>query len=80
MNKRVTAVLILVLSVMLVIAGCGNNNAGGSKNESQGAGSAATEPAATEPAATTAPKETAEAVSGASEASYTPYDLSLIHI
>ncbi|MBP2115348.1 flavocytochrome c [Paenibacillus silagei] len=69
MNKRLTAALILILSVMLVIAGCGNNNAGSNKNESKEAGSAATEPAAT-----TVPTEKAEAVSGASEASYTPYD------
>lgn len=69
MKKRFAATLILVLSVMLVIAGCGNNNANGSVNESKGKNSATTEPAAT-----TAPKETAEAVSGASEASYTPYD------
>ncbi|KAI7254636.1 hypothetical protein KC345_g11238, partial [Hortaea werneckii] len=69
MNKRLTAALILVLSVMLVIAGCGNNNANSSVNESKGKNNATTAPTET-----TAPKETAEAVSGASEASYTPYD------
>ena len=68
MNKRLAAALILVLSIMLVIAGCGNNNAN-SSNESAGKNNAET--TTTE---TAAPAETAEAVSGASEASYTPYD------
>ncbi|MEC0172509.1 flavocytochrome c [Paenibacillus graminis] len=60
MKKKAAAALILILSVMLVIAGCGNsgnsNNTGNKSKDNE------------------AKKETTEAVSGASEASYTPYD------
>ncbi|WP_054939664.1 flavocytochrome c [Paenibacillus ihuae] len=67
MKKKTAAALLLVLSVILIIAGCGNNssNTSNSAGESKSKNSAAT--------ATNAPKET-EAVSGASEASYTPLD------
>ncbi|WP_042202024.1 flavocytochrome c [Paenibacillus camerounensis] len=69
MKKKTAAALLLILSVILVIAGCGNannstnteNNAGGNKSTNSAA------------SATEAPKE-AEAVSGASVASYTPLD------
>jgi fumarate reductase flavoprotein subunit len=66
MKKTTSTALILILSVMLVIAGCGNsnsNNAGssdGNENKSQ--------------VNETAKNEKTEAVSGASEASYTPLD------
>lgn len=62
MKKKTGAALILILSVMLVIAGCGSN--GNSNSNSTGNKSKDNE----------AKKETTEAVSGASEASYTPYD------
>ncbi|MEK5235851.1 flavocytochrome c [Paenibacillus sp. FSL L8-0470] len=66
MKKKTAAALLLILSVMLVIAGCGNgnsnNNTSSKANENKSKNSA-----------TNAPKET-EAVSGASEASYTPFD------
>ncbi|MEK4294498.1 flavocytochrome c [Paenibacillus sp. FSL R5-0914] len=64
MNKKVTTALILVLSVMLVITGCGNSNSSngnGNKNTSKNTSKI------------NETKET-EAVSGASKASYTPYD------
>ncbi|ASA21215.1 flavocytochrome c [Paenibacillus donghaensis] len=69
MNKKLATALILVLSVMLVIAGCGNNNSNGnvSSNESKSKNKETT-------AATTSEAKETEAVSGASEASYTPYD------
>ncbi|MHA6531493.1 flavocytochrome c [Paenibacillus sp. BAC0078] len=60
MKKKAAAALILILSVMLVIAGCGNNNSNSASSENKGK--------------TSETKEKAEAVSGASEASYTPYD------
>lgn len=60
MKKKAAAALILILSVMLVIAGCGNNNGNSASSENKGK--------------TSETKEKAEAVSGASEASYTPYD------
>ncbi|WP_019912335.1 flavocytochrome c [Paenibacillus sp. HW567] len=60
MKKKSAAALILILSVMLVIAGCGNNNSNSASSENKGK--------------TNETKEKAEAVSGASEASYTPYD------
>jgi fumarate reductase flavoprotein subunit len=60
MNKKVTTALILVLSVLLVITGCGNSNS------SNGNGNKNT-------SKNNETKET-EAVSGASKASYTPYD------
>ncbi|MGG6311831.1 flavocytochrome c [Paenibacillus macerans] len=62
MQRKATAALILVLSLMLVIAGCGSGN-GSNGNQSQGQDNAKKEEA---------PKT--EAVSGASEQSYTPYD------
>ncbi|OKP72703.1 flavocytochrome c [Paenibacillus helianthi] len=59
MKKKAAAALILILSVMLVIAGCGNNgNSNNAESKSKN----------------TETKKETEAVSGASEASYTPYD------
>ncbi|KJB88204.1 hypothetical protein AZ66_08880, partial [Paenibacillus sp. E194] len=58
MRKKATATMILLLSIMLIIAGCGSN---GNKTQGQ------------ENAAKTEKPET-EAVSGASKASYTPID------
>ncbi|WP_379160426.1 flavocytochrome c [Paenibacillus sp. sgz5001063] len=58
MKKKAAAALILILSVLLVIAGCGNN---GNSNSAESKSK------------NTETKKT-EAVSGASEASYTPYD------
>ncbi|MGN7761073.1 flavocytochrome c [Paenibacillus sp. 22594] len=59
MKKKSAAALILILSVMLVIAGCGNNgNSNNAESKSKN----------------TETKKETEAVSGASEASYTPYD------
>ncbi|AIQ21750.1 MULTISPECIES: flavocytochrome c [unclassified Paenibacillus] len=66
MKKTSSAALILILSVMLVIAGCGNSNSNttassnGNENKSK--------------VNETANNDKAEAVSGASEASYTPMD------
>ncbi|MBY3623285.1 flavocytochrome c [Acinetobacter sp. CUI P1] len=66
MKKTSSAALILILSVMLVIAGCGNSNSNttassnGNENKSK--------------VNETASNDKAEAVSGASEASYTPMD------
>lgn len=68
MHKKVTAALILVLSLMLVITGCGNNgneplNQAQDQNQTQAGGQ------------TDKAKESeAEAVAGASEKSYTPHD------
>lgn len=66
MKKTATTALILILSVMIVIAGCGNGNGNSTgnsnSNESQSKDNETTK------------VETVEAVSGASEASYTPYD------
>lgn len=62
MKKQPAAILGLLLSVMLVGAGCGNTDSGNSANANKGTA-----------AATEAPKAT-EAVSGASAASYTPLD------
>ncbi|MCJ8010322.1 flavocytochrome c [Paenibacillus sp. KQZ6P-2] len=59
MKKKVAATLTLVLSFMLVIAGCGSGN----QNQDQSQGNTKKE----------ATKEV-EAVSGASQTSYTPYD------
>lgn len=66
MKKTSSAALILILSVMLVIAGCGNSNSNttassnGNENKSK--------------VNETVNNDKAEAVSGASEASYTPLD------
>ncbi|OKQ00198.1 flavocytochrome c [Paenibacillus sp. P46E] len=60
MKKKAAAALILILSVMLVIAGCDNNNGNSNNAESK--------------SKNTETKKETEAVSGASEASYTPYD------
>lgn len=68
MNKKVTTALILVLSVMLVITGCGNSNS--NSNSSNGNGNKNTSKNTSKINET---KEI-EAVSGASKASYTPYD------
>ncbi|MBW4085435.1 flavocytochrome c [Paenibacillus sp. S150] len=64
MRNKTAAALILILSVMLVVAGCSNGNSStdNSANENKSGNNAAS--------ATSTP----EAVSGASEASYTPYD------
>lgn len=60
MRKNAAATLILVLSIMLVIAGCGGNgNTSANQNQDNG---------------TKAEKPESEAVSGASQASYTPID------
>ncbi|OAB26507.1 flavocytochrome c [Paenibacillus macquariensis subsp. defensor] len=59
MKKKVTATLILLLSLMLVIVGCGSEN----QNQNQSQGNVKKEET----------KET-EAVSGASQTSYTPFD------
>ncbi|MDT3427765.1 fumarate reductase flavoprotein subunit [Paenibacillus forsythiae] len=60
MNKKVLSALILVLSVLLVIAGCGSGNAGNNTENKETAGPTA--------------KATAEATSGASQTEYTPFD------
>lgn len=59
MKKKVTATLTLVLSFMLVISGCGS----ASNNQDQSQGNAKKEET-----------KGTEAVSGASQAQYTPYD------
>ncbi|MDQ0195632.1 flavocytochrome c [Paenibacillus wynnii] len=59
MKKTTTAALILILSVMLVIAGCGNSNSNSKNTENKSKDNET---------------QKVEAVSGASEASYTPYD------
>lgn len=59
MKKTAAAALTLILSVMLVIAGCGNGNGNSKGNENQSKDNETTK---------------VEGVSGASEASYTPYD------
>ncbi|MBY0012978.1 flavocytochrome c [Paenibacillus typhae] len=69
MKKKTAAALLLILSVILVIAGCGNGN-NSTNTENNASGNKSTNSAAS---ATEAPKET-EAVSGASVASYTPLD------
>ncbi|MDF9844256.1 MULTISPECIES: flavocytochrome c [unclassified Paenibacillus] len=69
MKKKTAAALLLILSVILVIAGCGNGN-NSTNTENNASGNKSTNSAAS---ATEAPKE-AEAVSGASVASYTPLD------
>lgn len=65
MHKKVTTALFLVLSLMLVIAGCGNGNE--AKNQAQDQNQTQAGGKADES------KEN-EAVAGASEKSYTPYD------
>ncbi|SET88866.1 flavocytochrome c [Paenibacillus sp. NFR01] len=62
MKKKPAAILALILSIMLIGAGCGNNNANHSTGENKDSAEATENPKAT------------EAVSGASEASYTPLD------
>ncbi|KUP20976.1 flavocytochrome c [Paenibacillus sp. DMB5] len=69
MKKKTAAALLLILSVILVIAGCGNGN-NSTNTDNNASGNKSTNSAAS---ATEAPKE-AEAVSGASVASYTPLD------
>ncbi|KGE16886.1 flavocytochrome c [Paenibacillus wynnii] len=59
MKKTTTAALILILSVMIVIAGCGNSNSNSKNTENKSKDNET---------------KKVEAVSGASEASYTPYD------
>lgn len=61
MKKTAATALILILSVMLVIAGCGNGNSNSNTNENKSKDNEAK-------------TQEVEAVSGASEASYTPYD------
>lgn len=65
MNRKAPAALLLILSLMLVIAGCGAGNQ--TQKEGQNQNSAPKETAAQE-------TQKAEAVSGASEKSYTPLD------
>ncbi|WP_334075061.1 MULTISPECIES: flavocytochrome c [Paenibacillus] len=65
MKRKASASLILILSLMLVIAGCGGGNQ--NQKESQNQGGAQKEATAQE-------TQKAEAVSGASEKSYTPFD------
>ncbi|MGV2794706.1 FAD-binding protein, partial [Clostridium perfringens] len=65
MNRKAPAALLLILSLMLVIAGCGAGNQ--NQKEGQNQNSAPKETAAQETLK-------AEAVSGASEKSYTPLD------
>lgn len=65
MKKRTATALILILSVMLVIAGCGSNSTNSSAKESASPESTAT---------ASSGAEKTEAVSGASETSYTPID------
>ncbi|GIO87097.1 flavocytochrome c [Paenibacillus faecis] len=65
MNRKAPAALLLILSLMLVIAGCGAGNQ--NQKEGQNQNSAPKETAAQE-------TQKAEAVSGASEKSYTPLD------
>lgn len=64
MQKKVLPALILILSVLLVIAGCGSGNAGNNTENKEAAGATAG------PTATA----TAEATSGASTVEYTPID------
>lgn len=65
MNRKAPAALLLILSLMLVIAGCGAGNQ--NQKEGQNQNSVPKETAAQE-------TQKAEAVSGASEKSYTPLD------
>lgn len=67
MKKKNTAALILILTVILVIAGCGSNSAGGGSSSSP-------KPSGTAESAAAGATDKAEAVSGASETSYTPID------
>ncbi|AKG33259.1 flavocytochrome c [Paenibacillus durus] len=64
MKKKVLPALILVLSVLLVIAGCGSGNAGNNTGNKEAAGATAGPTAGV----------TAEATSGASTTEYTPID------
>lgn len=66
MRKKVSSVLALVLSVMLVMTGCGTKNTNGADSNSTGNSNVATN-------ATNDNKET-DSTSGASQASYTPID------
>ncbi|NUU63728.1 flavocytochrome c [Paenibacillus agri] len=71
MKKKSVAALILILAVMLVIAGCGNSSNNSSKGNSVNNSSSGNKNQDNKEAAKEA---TTEAVSGASEASYTPLD------
>lgn len=66
MKKTTSTALILILSVMLVIAGCGNSNSNSAGNSNGNENKSKVNE--------TAKNDKAEAVSGASEASYTPLD------
>lgn len=55
MKKRITSMLILVFSLVLVLAGCGNDKASNTQKQEK-------------------KDKEAEAVSGASKTSYTPYE------
>ncbi|WP_339288927.1 flavocytochrome c [Paenibacillus sp. FSL E2-0201] len=66
MKKTTSAALILILSVMLVIAGCGNSNSNSAGNSAGNENKSKVNE--------TAKNDKTEAVSGASEASYTPLD------
>lgn len=66
MRKKTSSVLALVLSVMLVMTGCGTENTNGADSNSSGNSNVATNVA-------NDTKET-DSTSGASQASYTPID------
>jgi fumarate reductase flavoprotein subunit len=79
MKKQATAALIFILSIMLVIAGCGSGGGNNGKN-TENPGSSPSASSESGNSANTAgnkengAKEEVEAVSGASELSYTPLD------
>lgn len=78
MKKQATAALILILSVMLIIAGCGSGSNNGKNAEGpESSPSASSESGNSGNAGDNkenGAKEEVEAVSGASELSYTPLD------
>lgn len=66
MRKKVSSVLALVLSVMLVLAGCGTENSNGASSNDSGNSNTAKN--------TANEQQETDSTSGASQASYTPMD------